>query len=473
MTNPAESLCYAISREVHSSGGRALLVGGCVRDSLLGITPKDFDMEVFGITEDRIETVLGRTGTVLKTGRAFPVWKVWTEEMGQGSAVDVALPRCETKVGEKHGDFTVTLNPHMTFAQAAYRRDFTMNAMGRDLITGELLDPFGGEHHLKLRQLWHVSRHFAEDPLRVLRGAQFCARFNLVPAWETIGFCRTLSPENLSAERLWGEWCKLVLKGVEISRGLRFLEMVGWLTYFPELEALCDVRQDPDHHPEGTAWIHTLHCMDAFAKTRIGDEREDLIVGFATLLHDTGKATTTTIGEDGKIHAYGHEEAGQQPTLAFLTRMTLEATFIAEVVALVVNHMRPTFLWKEATRGGTVKQMNRSLRRLAREVRLDRLARVVWNDKAGRPPKPQVSPEADWLKSRAAEIEVLNSAPKPILLGRHLIQLGMKPGVEFKVVLESAFSLQLDGEITTFEEALAYAQACARPPQPRDQIYPR
>lgn len=456
---PQFALAYEISHAVRSQrSGQALLVGGCVRDGILGITPKDLDLEVFGIPEDQIEPLLSTCGTVRRVGRAFPVWKVWNEATGQGLAVDVALPRRETKVGAHHTDFSVTLDPFMSFCEAAYRRDFTMNAMGWDMLKGELLDPFRGQEDLKNGVLRHVSGHFAEDPLRVLRGAQFCARFGLRAHGSTEELCSTLTPEHLSAERLWEEWSKLILKGVQPSRGLTFLRNVGWLKHFPELAALDGIPQDPEHHPEGCALAHTLYCLDAFADTRTGDAREDLIVGLAVLCHDLGKATTTEL-VDGRYRAHGHEAAGEAPTKAFLGRMTNEEELINDVVSLVVNHMRPTFLWKEATKGETLKAMNRSVRRLAREVRLDRLARVVWCDKAGRPPKPKVSPEADWLRERAAELGTVTKGPEPLLKGRHLMVLGLQPGVVFGSILKEAFERQLDGDILDMEGALAYAKA--------------
>ncbi len=447
----------AIATTMNAVGGRALLVGGCVRDDMMGLVPKDYDLEVFGVQESWMEELLSKDGHVRQVGRSFPVWKVWPRDGSEGDAIDVALPRRETKRGDNHIDFEITLDPGMSFEDASARRDVTMNAIGFDPLTGETLDPHDGITDIRRSEIVHVSHHFAEDPLRVLRVAQFAARFEMTVHPDTIALCRTLTPEHLSAERLWEEWTKLILKGTKPSLGLRFLRDTGWLVHFPELNALVDVPQQPDHHPEGCAWTHTLHCMDAFAATRIGDTHEDLVVGFGTLCHDLGKATTTAL-IDGKWTSYGHDTAGEAPTRAFLGRLTNQPDFINDVVALVVNHMRPTFLYKDATRGETVKLMNRSVRRLAREVRLDRLARVVWNDKAGRPPKPQVAPEAEWLKGRAVELAVVANKPVPLLMGRHLIDMGLTPGPLFKNVLAGALERQLDGDITTLDEALVYAR---------------
>lgn len=288
----------------------------------------------------------------------------------------------------------------------------------------------------------------------------------MVVSHGTIDLCSKLSPMYLSRERIGEEWFKLILKGRKISRGLDFLYDCDWIGHFPELARLQGVRQDSLHHPEGDVWTHTLYCMDAFAETRTGNDREDLIVGLAALCHDLGKATTTTVDEHGKIHAYGHEEAGEEPTRSFLARLTDDKDLIESVVSLVVTHMIPTHLYKEATRGETVKMMNRSVRRLSQRVNLERLARLVLIDKSGRPPKPKISPEADWLRERAAALGTVTKGPEPILKGRHLIDLGLKPGVQFKTILDQVMQMQLDGNIETLEEAVEYVKVITglRPP---------
>jgi len=459
----ALNLCREISRvsSLTRWNGSAYLVGGCVRDAILELAPKDYDLELYRIGRDRVIPFLEsvQPGIRIKdVGRSFPVWKVWNDTMGEGAAVDVALPRREFVKGPGHTDFEVVLDPFMSFSDAASRRDITINAMGCDPITGRVIDPHGGIDDLNAGLIRHVSHHFSEDPLRVLRIAQFAARFNMVVACKTIDLCAQLSPANLSRERIGEEWFKLILKGREISRGLQFLRYCGWMSHFPELSQLQGVQQDPGFHPEGDVWTHTLHCMDAFAETRTGNDREDLIVGLAALCHDLGKVSTTTIDENGKIHAYGHEEAGEEPTRSFLARLTDDKDLIESVVALVITHMIPTHLYKEATRGGGLKQMNRSVRRLATRVNLQRLARVVLIDKSGRPPKPKVSPESVWLLESAAALGTVTKGPEPILLGRHLVMLGLKPGLHFKPILESAMQRQLDGDILDLDTALEYAR---------------
>lgn len=460
--SPALDLCREISRVARAVrwGGYAFLVGGCVRDALLGLSPKDYDLELYGITRDQVVPFLQSIHPDLHikdVGRSFSVWKVWNDSIGESAAVDVALPRREVVTGMGHTDFEIVLDPFMSMKDASLRRDVTMNAMFCDPLTGRVTDLHGGIDDLNDRVIRHVSHHFSEDPLRVLRIAQFAARFDMIVSQNTIDLCAKLSPVRLSRERIGEEWFKLILKGRKIGRGLQFLHFCGWIKHFPELARLQGVKQDPGFHPEGDVWQHSLHCMDAYAETRVGDTREDLIVGLAALLHDTGKPSTAAF-IDGKWRALGHEEAGEEPTRTFLARLTDDKDLIESVVALVITHMIPTHLYKEATRGGGLKQMNRSVRRLSTRVNLERLARLVLIDKSGRPPKPKVSPEADWLRERAAALGTVTKGPEPILLGRHLVMLGLKPGPHFKPILEGAMSLQLDGDILDLDTALDYAR---------------
>ena len=241
-----------VAELVKRAGGRALLVGGCVRDELLGGTPKDFDIECFGISATDLQAALGERFELDLVGISFGVIKLKHLE------IDVAMPRRETKLGLGHRAFEMEYDPTLTIEEASARRDFTVNAIYKDPLTDEILDPWNGRGDLEKRILRHVSPHFVEDPLRVLRGMQFVARFNLTPAQETIEVCRGMTPEGLAPERLFGEWEKLLVQGVKISKGLNFLKDVGWVKYYPELERLIGCKQDPEWHPEGDVWNHTL-----------------------------------------------------------------------------------------------------------------------------------------------------------------------------------------------------------------------
>ena len=439
---------------VRDAGGRALLVGGCVRDALMGAEPKDYDIEVFSLPPDRLIGVLSDRFELDLVGSSFGVVKL------RHLDIDIAVPRRETKLGLGHKAFETECDPFLSVRDAAARRDFTVNAIYLDPLTGEIVDPWGGRGDLEKRVMRHVSDHFREDPLRVLRGMQFAARFDLVPAAETVAVCREMEEEGLPPERLMGEWSKLLVKGRSISRGLRFLKDVGWLEYYPELEALVGCRQDGEWHPEGDVWEHTLCCLDAFARRRdaagsFGDQ-ENLIVGLAVLCHDFGKpAATFHDRERGRIRSPGHDEAGVEPTLSFLRRLTNEERILKEVPPLVRLHMRPYSLWKQ-------KAGENAVRRLAAEVvRIDRLIRVAEADDEGRPPFPSEREPLEWLAAEARRLEIADSAPKPLVLGRDLIALGLKPSVRFGVLLKACYEAQLDGKIATHDEGVEFARLLA------------
>jgi len=342
----------------------------------------------------------------------------------------------------------------MSPKDAAARRDFTINAISYDPLTDEVLDPYNGIPDLETRTLRHVSTAFSEDPLRVLRGMQFIARFDLNPAQATIELCKVLSPKHLPIERLWEEWKKLILKGTQIGKGLRFLQACNWLQYFPEIEALVGCEQEPKWHPEGDVWKHTCHCLDAYAPKRIGDEWEDLIVGLAVLCHDLGKPTTSYTDEDGRIRSPRHDVEGVPIAKTFLERMTRQKKIFEEVLPLVEQHMRPLALFRDGA-GDT------AIRRLAARVkRMDRLIRVAHADKNGRPPIVcDGFPEGEWLLRKATELAIEDNAPKPLLLGRHLVELNIKPGPHFAKILDRCYEAQLDGVFNNLESGKKHLKA--------------
>ncbi len=446
MREAVHAVCELVRAE---PGGRALLVGGCVRDAVLGRPAEDIDIEVYGVAPERLTQVLGARFRIDLVGAAFGVLKL------HGMPVDVSLPRRESKAGLGHRGFEIRSDPHLSYAEAAARRDFTINSMAADPLTGELIDPFRGVQDLEARILRHTSDHFAEDPLRVLRGMQFAARLGCAVAPETVELCRTIEPEGLAQERVFDEWKKLILQGIAISRGLGFLEDCAWIRHYPELEALVGCAQEPDWHPEGDVWVHTLHCMDAFAGGRTGDEREDLVVGFAVLCHDFGKPATTAF-EDGRIRSLGHEAAGEAPARAFLGRMTNQADLIDAVVPLVTHHLRPQ-QYHEAGAG------DGAIRRLARAVgRIDRLVRVADADMQGRPGLPRKEFAAGaWLLARAEALAVKDAAPRPIVMGRHLIALGFAPGPALGSLLAACYEAQLDGAFATLDDGIEFARRAA------------
>ncbi len=437
-----------ITEAIHKAGGQALLVGGCVRDALWEHTTEDADIEVYGLPADVLEKLVGQYYAYDGVGKAFGVLKL------KGIAIDIALPRKESKIAEGHQGFAIMGDPFMSFEEASSRRDFTINAIGYDPLNDEWLDPQGGLKDVENKQLRHVGPAFSEDPLRVLRGMQFIARFGLKATPETLALCRTLTPKHLSRERIFEEWKKLILKGAYPALGLNFLKETDWLQYFPELEALIGCQQDPVWHPEGDVWVHTGHCLNAFAEEKLGDEREDLVVGLAVLCHDMGKPLTTQAMVEGRIRSPGHDVAGEAPTRSFLARITEHKALIEAVIPLVLTHMRPTELFK-------ANATDAAIRRLAVKVeRIDRLVRVVRADKGGRPPLPRGEcPEGTWLLQRATKLKVSTEKPKPLLLGRHLIELRLSPSPAFKQILEATYDAQLEGTVQTLDEAFSFAKS--------------
>lgn len=444
-----------LASSVHAAGGRALVVGGAVRDALIagrsGRIPKgaDVDVEVFGIAPEQLASMLSARYKVEETGKAFSVFKL------SGLDIDVSLPRREVKTGTGHRAFSVEPDPFLSIEAAAQRRDFTINAMSLDPITGELVDVVGGLSDLEAGLLRHVGPAFAEDPLRVLRGAQFIARFDLHAHSSTIALARQLRAEasTLPHERIWGETEKLVVSGRRPGAGLHFLDDCDWIDVFPEIAALKSVAQDPQWHPEGDVFVHTAHVMDAYAAMRVGDEHEDLVVGLACLCHDFGKPGTTEYA-DGRWRAHAHEAAGVEPTEAFLTGLAGRPALALEVVPLVKYHLAPVTLYREQSSDAAV-------RRLANKVgRIDRLVRVAHADQAGRPPLTMERFEAgEWLLERAAQLNIATSKVEPLVRGRDLLEhLALEPGPKLGQLLKTLFDAQVAGEFSTLDEGLVVAR---------------
>ena len=243
-----------IASEVERAGGRAYFVGGCVRDALLGRENKDIDIEVHRVPVETLEGILDALGERISMGASFGVLGLRHYDL------DIAMPRAETATGFGHKDFAVSVDPFLGEEKAASRRDFTINALMRDVLTGEILDFFDGRGDLARGLIRHVNdRSFGEDPLRVFRGAQFAARFGFEVAPETRALCVTMRVDALAGERVMGELEKALLKAAAPSVFFEELRAMRQLhVWFPELEPLIDLPQPPQHHPEGDVWTHTM-----------------------------------------------------------------------------------------------------------------------------------------------------------------------------------------------------------------------
>ncbi|SFV90371.1 tRNA nucleotidyltransferase [hydrothermal vent metagenome] len=484
-----------ISYALKSKGASAVLVGGAVRDMLLGIPVKDYDIEVYGLQKvEELEAILGRFGSVNCVGKSFGVVKL---KSGMWE-FDFSFPRRECKSGKGHRGFDVSVDGTLDFKTAARRRDFTINAIGYEIQTCSLIDPFGGVEDIQKRYLRHIDADtFVEDPLRVYRAVQFAARFGFKVAHETAVLCKKMVAgemlDELPKERVYEEWKKLFLKADKPSVGLELMREWGITArYFPELHALIGVPQDPKWHPEGDVWVHTMMVVDAMAEIMsreqgVGsrEDKERLKLLFAALCHDFGKPATTTIEyEDGKIEkwhpinksvslethtntlhsslftlhskirAIGHEKAGLEPTKSFLYRLTNEHDFIENILPLVEHHLKPSQFYAQGAKAGAI-------RRLATKVNIEALVYVAKADFLGRTtPKAATGryEAGEWLLDEAKKLAVEHSPVKPLLQGRDLIALGLVPSPQFGAILQRVYEAQMDGKITTKEEALSFVK---------------
>jgi len=437
---------------LRDAGGRPYLVGGAVRDALLGLPHKDLDIEVFGLPLPRLKETLAHAGRVDAVGEAFTVLKVSGLEGAEG-AVDVSLPRRDSKAGPGHRGIAVSGDPDLSLEEAARRRDFTINALMFDPFAGALVDPFGGQRDLERRILRAVDPEtLGEDPLRALRAVQLAARFELAVDPETARRCAAMPLGELPAERIFGEVQKLLLKARRPSIGLRLLREWGLLPAIaPELIPLIDTPQDPEWHPEGDVWIHTLLAVDQAVPLLEGlDAPRAHAVVLGTLCHDLGKPATTRM-LDGRLRSYGHEEAGLPPTSALLDRWNVHRLHgydvRAQVLGLVGNHLKPGQFYDDRERVS-----DGAIRRLARKCEPALLYRVARADCLGRTGDfPPVAME--WFLERVRALEVAERAPDPLLLGRHVLELGVSPGPEVGRIVRAVYERQLDGAVRTLEEA--------------------
>jgi tRNA nucleotidyltransferase (CCA-adding enzyme) len=450
---PSDPLARAadIARAVREAGGRALVVGGWVRDRVMHRDSKDVDVEVYRVAarplRDILERLFGRVETV---GESFQVFKA--------GGIDVSLPRRESKSGRGHRAFEVTGDPAMSIEEAARRRDFTINAIAWDPLTGEYLDPFDGRGDIARRLLRVVdAKTFGDDSLRVLRGIQFAARLEFGLDDDAKAICRLIPLDDLPAERIWGEIEKLLF-APQPSIGFALameLGVVGRL--FPELQALAGCVQEPEWHPEGDVWVHTLQVIDR-ARTRVDGlaRPQQIAVMLGAVCHDFGKPSTTAFS-DGRIRSMNHEEQGVAPALAFLDRLNVHSIdgydVRAQVVGITAQHLKPGSWYKVRDEVG-----DGAFRRLAAKVDLELLARVAKSDCEGRRPGAFDCTAMDWFLERARSLGVEHRPPGPILLGRHLLALGLAPGPRVGEILKAVYEQQLDGKIANLDEAIAAAR---------------
>ncbi len=448
-----------IVRELRAAGHRAVVVGGAVRDAMLGIEPKDFDIEVYSIAYDHLAGLIADHGRVDLVGKSFGVVKLHAPS---GFSYDFAVPRRDSKFGLHHRDFHATFDPEISPEEAASRRDFTINAMAWDPVEESLLDFFGGAEDLKNRVLRHTSPAFSEDPLRVLRGMQLAARFDLTLHPETAEFARTIADHyhTIARERVSEEFMKWATKGSTPGRIAEYLAATGWDLHFPEIAKLAGTPQDPEWHPEGDVGVHTMYVVNAAARIaeRDGLEGDDrAVLLFSALCHDFAKPATTMLRERGgqmRWSSWGHEPEGGPMARAFLERIHIKAAIVDQVVPLVENHLAHSSLAKH---GVTPRAVRRLAQRLA-PASIERLVQLIEADHSGRPPLPPGLPEGAMLIRDAAREQAVTRGPQaPLILGRHVLPyFDNKPGRHIGEVTAAAYEAQLDGTFSDEASALAW-----------------
>ena len=440
------SIAAEIAERVADAGGRAYCVGGFVRDKMLGRESRDVDIEVHGISPEELREILAGLGTPLSYGRSFGIYSL------AGSGIDVAMPRRERKTGTKHTDFEVDVDPFIGTREAARRRDFTINALMEDILTGEIIDHFGGLEDLRTGVIRHVDdESFAEDPLRVLRAAMFAARFGFTIAPETEELCRGMDISDLSRERVEGELKKALLESerpsvfFEALRGMDQLDV-----WFPELKALIGVEQDPVYHPEGDVWVHTMEVLDRAAeyRDRVSDPYSFMLLA---LTHDLGKAVTTEFVK-GRIHAYDHENKGLPIAETFVRRITGEKDVLRYVKNMIPLHMRPNM---HAYSHPGLKSTNRMFDAAADPEDL------IWFSMADRPlmaGDEEFTGDSSFLFGRLREYREIMA--RPHVTGEDLIKAGLTPDESFSGILAYAHKLRLAGieKESALKQTLAYAR---------------
>jgi len=449
-------LLIDISNRLKNYGFRAIVVGGSVRDHFLSLPIKDYDIEVYGIeTIEELGEILSAYGSINLVGRSFGVLKlVYANE-----EYDFSLPRRDKKISQGHRGFAIDSDSSMSYSEASKRRDFTINAMGYDIEEQIFLDPYGGMSDIASGVLRHIDDEtFVEDPLRIYRAVQFCARFGYRLHDTTATLCREMvdsgALDELPKERVYSEFTKLLLKSPKPSIGFDIMHKLGILSHFPELKALIGVPQSPKYHPEGDVWIHTLMSVDAMVELLGDDKRQNLKYMWGILCHDIGKPSTTTVDEDNHIRAIGHEESGVEIARSFMSRLTNEHNFVDEILPLVKYHMRPSQLYRSQAKSSAI-------RRLATKVNIEEIVTIARADFLGRDTieaKTGRYIAGDWLIEQSRSLKVHNRPLENLLQGRDLISLGMKPSKEFGEVLDRVYELQIEGRISSYEDAIEFVK---------------
>lgn len=424
--------------------GRVFLTGGALRNGLLGRPEGDRDYEIHGLITTKLHSMLCQIfGNVRWVGKSFPVFHVRLED---GSHIDFSIPRKSGIPVHSVDDPGRLLDPYIGVEAAQRGRDFTIDAIYRDEATGEIIDHFGGRADLERKIIRHVDpATFPDDPVRVLRAGRLGAELGFEIAEETEGLCREIDLDGLAPERLFSEWTKLLLQSPRPSVGVEAFRRLGAFRLFPELDGMRGVPQDPEFHPEGDVYTHTLMVLDEAAEiTRGMEETDRLIVLLGALCHDMGKPSTTRTSPSGQITSHKHTVVGGDIALGFLKRLTSDHRILETVPKLVFHHL--DHLNASAMGEKAVRRLRMSIgpHLLIPLIRAD-----TWGRTGGRE-DAKGNGLVDRLEERFASLSP--DLDPPLIKGRHLIRLGLTPGPRFGEILGRVYELQLEGEFKTEEE---------------------
>jgi len=401
----------AIFNKLATNQLKPVIVGGYVRDSLLQIQSKDIDIEVYGVNSfETLEKILYEFGSVNSVGKSFGVCKL----SYKGYDLDFSLPREDNKTASGHKGFKIITKVNISYKDAAIRRDFTINSMGYDLINKTLLDPFNGLKDLKNKTLNAVNEDtFVEDPLRILRGVQFSARFGFEMSEKLLLLCTNMVKnhmlDELSHERIYEEIKKLLLKSQTPSTGFTLLKKVGALKYFSELDAL-----------DNDAYKSTLRTLDAIKENKI-------ILKLAALVH---KLSTPD-------------------AIAFITNLTSDKTLLTEILKITQNYQMIEKIYENGIK-------DYDIYKLATKATIEDLvclseAICIAEDKN--------CISVAMIKDRAIELEVFKKKLAPILQGKDIVQFGIKPSEIFSKILNDAYDSQMNSKFNSHQEALSWLES--------------
>lgn len=430
------------AQNIKKEGGQALLVGGGTRDFFFGKISKDFDIEVYGLPSIIIKEIAEKISSISEVGKSFGILKMTNEE---GIDIDISLPRTDSKIHKGHRGFRVNIDPFMSIKIASKRRDFTINTIATDPLTGEVYDPYNGIQDIQNKILRITDKDsFQEDPLRILRAMQFIGRFELEIESKSALIIHNMihSLQELPKERIFIEWKKLLLQSQKPSIGLEAAKKLGILeTLNPEFTALEKTEQSTEWHAEGNVWIHTLMVVDQAAKIVKREnlsENQSMIILMACLCHDLGKPIVTK-RINGKITSRGHEEAGEIPTKKFLNSIGIDKMSKKIIISLVLKHLQPILLYT-AERKNNKSIKNGAIRRLAQKIypaTLKELILVSEADQRGRGNTEEqkiynapsyIFHAGEWLSKRSKNLEIFQNKPKNYITGKEWITFGYTAG---------------------------------------------